>query len=296
MKKIFSVFGVLLVALTMMVGCEKEYSQETGGQFGGTQGSFRAQIDGEQWIATQVKSASRMNDVIVLVGSSEDGKSITLRVADSGVHNYMLHNTSMDNVGVFMDSAVVPYAAFTTNQWLVDSLYGNVNITAIDTVRKTMSGNFQMRVFRQLDGLKRTITLGEFTNISYATTPPPPSAADTFRVKVNNVDFSYNSLTAMPVLGNLMINATQGGNETVGLSFPDNIAPGTYAIDMVAAQGVYNPDASTFTSATTGTLTILEHNTGTNRIRGTFSFTADDLASPLPTPYQLTEGYFSLSY
>ena len=237
-----------------------------------------------------------MNGVILLYGSSGDGKSITLRVADSGVHNYMLHNTSADNVGIFMDSAIVPNAAFTTNQWLVDSLYGNVNITSIDTVRQTLSGNFQMRVFRQLDGLKRVITLGEFTNISYATTLPPPAAADTFRVKINNVDFSYNSLTALPVLGSIMINATQGGIETVGLSFSETIAPGTYSIDMVTAQGLYNPDQSTFTAAESGTLTILEHNTTTNRIRGTFNFTADDMVTPLPTPYELTDGYFSLSY
>ncbi len=296
MKKILSGFALVLMTLTLLVGCEKEYSQETGGQFGGAQGSFRAQIDGEQWIATQVKSASRQNGVILLVGSSGDGQSITLRVVDSGVHNYQLQNTS-DNRGFYMDSTIVPLAEFGTDQWLTDSTYGNINITAIDTIRKTISGNFQMKVFRQLDGLKRTITNGEFTNISYGppATNPPPAGADTFKVKVNNVDFVSSNVMAMSAMGSLLINATSNAGESVGLTFSETITPGTYQIDMISAQGTYS-SGSTIAMAESGTLTILEHNTSTNRIRGNFSFVADDVMTPLPVPYQLTEGYFALSY
>ena len=298
MKKILTGLLVVFTALTVLVSCDKEFSLETGGGLVVPQGSFRAQIDGEQWIATQVKSASRLNGVILLVGASGDGQSITLRVVDSGVHNYQLQNTS-DNKGFYMDSSIVPISEFGTDQWLVDSTYGNINITAIDTVRKTISGNFQMKVFRQIDGLKRTITNGEFTNISYGPPPvvtPPPGGADTFRVKVGGVDFNYSTFSGAESFGIINMTAMSASGQTVMLTLPAAIAVGTHNFSAGMPMANYMPDMTTMMEAVSGSVEIIEHNVAGRMIRGNFSFEANDPDTPLPNNVVLSDGYFSITY
>ena len=44
---------------------------------------------------------------------------------------------------------------------------GALAITSIDPSRRTMSGTFSLKVFRQLDRTQRIITEGIFTNIPY---------------------------------------------------------------------------------------------------------------------------------
>jgi len=285
---------ITVLSIIIFSACQKEITAEDG-TLPVAQGSFRAKINGVQWEANSIKAASRDGGVIVLYGLNTDKKSILLRVADSGVHNYALHSESMSNVGIFIDSAVSPFA-FTTNQWNVQGNYGNLNITSIDAAKKTMSGTFSLQVFKALDSTQRTITEGVFTNIPYATQPPAPSATDSFRVKINGVNFSYNLLVGIKAFGKINVSASQGAAPTVGLSLPDTITVGKRSFDLFDLIGQYNPSTSVFLAADTGSVTILEHNTVTKRIRGNFHFLANTVLTHLPPNVQLTEGYFSIKY
>ncbi|MEO6405731.1 MAG: DUF6252 family protein [Ferruginibacter sp.] len=284
---------IFIICAIWISACQKEYNPFDS-PITATQGDFTAKINGVSWVAN-VKAATRQGGVIVLYGNSSDKKSIVLRVADSGVHNYSLHTASQDNVGAYTDSAINPNA-FATNQWDIAGSYGNVNITSIDTARKTMSGTFSMRVYRMLDSLSRTITEGVFTNIPYASAPPAPSGTDSFRVKVDGVPFSYNLLIGISVFGKVNISAAQNQAPAVGLSLPDTIRTGTYQFDIIDYIGQYNPSSTLFLQADTGTITILEHNVATKRIRGNFHFKANQPFTHLPPDVQLTEGYFSVKY
>lgn len=287
----------LFFTLAFLPACQKEYDPGIGSTptpTPGGSGSFTAAINSTNWSATS-KSATRQGGVIVLYGSSTDNKSIVLRVADSGVHVYTFHTQSSSNFGAYTDNAVGTNA-FATNQWPVDGAYGTVNITAIDTVNKTMTGTFNMKVYRAFDSLQRTITQGVFTKISYSVTSPPPSTTDSFRVKVNGAPFTYSTITAFKGFGMISVSASTGAAPSVGITVPDNVTPGNYAFDIITYVGQYNPSSTTFLAADTGHVTILEHNLTTKRIRGTFQFKANQVFTHNPPDVQLTEGYFSAIY
>lgn len=306
MLRKYRIFLVLLSCFAMFTACEKEYSVENsipgGGGIGGgggvTQGSFRAKIDGVQWTANRIKSASRMSGRISIGGTSSDGKNMVLAVADSGVHNYQFVSTSSSNAGAYTDSSLAPIASLVTNQWVVDSTYGNVNITTIDEVRKTMSGTFKMYVIRALDGIKRNITEGVFTDIPYSTSLPPSSSTDSFTVKVDGVEFLETSIFGLKANGLLNFSATTNASATVGINLPENITPGTYTLGSIGTNyvGQYNPNSSTFLVASPGTITVLEHNTTTKRLRATFSFSARPFGGITPGSAELTDGYISAGY
>lgn len=289
-------YGIIAVlSVFCFTACEKEYSLEIGNNLVTGPGSFRANVDGEQWIATLVKSASRLNGVILLAGSAGDGTSITMRVKDSGTHVYRFHNTSTDNLASYMDSSIVPIAPFRTDQWLVDSLYGELAITNIDTVRKLMSGNFNFKAYRSVDGKIITITNGQFNNISYGVPALPPTA-DTFRVKIDGVDFNYNSLNIQEDFGLINITAMNGSGQMVTLLMSSGITPGGYSFGAMTPTVNYFPDFTTQYETLSGLLNIEQNNTSTGRIRGTFNFEANDPDTPLPANIQFTDGFFSLSY
>ncbi len=159
-----------------------------------------------------------------------------------------------------------------------------------------MSGSFSIHVYRQFDSMQHSITEGIFTNISYSTQPPPPATTDSFRVKVDGTNFTYNLLGAISVFGKINISAAQTVAPAVGLSIPDNVVPGTYDFDIINFVGQYNPSTSVFLGADTGSVTILEHNPVTKRIRGNFHFLANTVFTNTPPNVQLSEGYFSVRY
>jgi hypothetical protein len=289
-----SYIALLALVTVIIFSCQREYNPENE-PIAGASGDFRATIDGQAWVANKIKTATIEGGVIAIYGESMDKKSILLRVADSGVHNYSMWLSSATNAGVFQDSAINPYA-FVTNQWDDEGNYGNLRITNIDTARKTMSGTFDLKVFRQMDSTQRIITSGVFTNISYATTLTPPSATDSFRVKIDGSNFSYNLLGGYLAFGKISVSASVGAAPAVGITFPADIIPGRYQYDIVDIIGQYNPSTTLFLAADTGHLVILENNPLTKRVRGTFNFLANGAFTHSPPNHQLTEGYLSVIY
>lgn len=291
-------FFSILTCMFIFSACQKEYDPGIASSTPTptpNSGSFTAVIGGTNFTAT-ARYATRQSGVLLLYGKSADNKEIVLRVADSGVHNYSFSNTSFSNAASLTDSSTGNGFAFTTNQWPSDGNYGNMNVTSIDTVNKTMSGTFSLKVFRDLDTMQRTITQGVFTNISYTTSPPPTSTTDSFRVKVDGTPFVYNILAGIKTFGMLAVTASNNGAPTVGITMPETVSPGTYAFDGFTYIGQYNASQTTFLAADTGHVTILEHNVTTKRIRGTFQFKANTPFTNAPPDVQLTEGYFSVIY
>ena len=288
MKKIL--FGLCLL-MFIFSSCEKEVSLENGNNIGAA-GDFRADIDGISWVANSVSRATRAGGFITLYGKDFNNKTITMIVKDSGVHSYSFSSTSTTNVGIYEDSSITPVAAWSTTQWLAPGIYGDMNITEIDTVRKLLTGTFTINVYRSIDDQTKAITNGVFIKIPYTQTVVAPPVADTFRVKVDGTQYSYSSIALNSVGANFSITAAQGtGTSSVNLIL-GNLPAGTYTIGGTDYIGFYAMGANVFT-ATTGTLTILENNTTTRRVRANFDFTG---TSGTPPDAVLTEGYFSMSY
>ncbi len=288
MKKVlFGLFSLMVI----FTSCEKEVSLENGNNIGAA-GDFRANIDGTSWVANAISRATRAGGFITLYGKDFNNKTITMIVQDSGVHSYSFSNTSTTNVGIYEDSTITPIAAWSTTQWLAPGIYGDMNITEIDTVRKLLTGTFTINVYRSIDDQTKAITNGVFIKIPYSQTVVAPPVADTFRVKVDGTQYSYSSLTLNTIGSNFSITAAQGaGTSSVNLIL-GNLPPGTYTIGGIEYLGFYAVGTNAYTG-TTGTLTILENNATTRRIRANFDFTG---TTGTPPDAVLSEGYFSMRY
>ena len=292
-------FVTLLIVAFVFSACQKEFTLEDGSSTTPGSGNFTARINDSSFSAS-ITGATIQNGVIVVYGN-RGGKSILMRVADSGLRNYQFTNTSFTNVAAYTDSNLTSnfgVVSFTTNGWPVNGNYGNLNVTRIDTAAKTISGTFALRVYRNVDSLNRNITQGVFTNIPYTTTAPPLTGSDTFRVKVNGVNFVYQLRVGLKAFGSVNISASaSSGAPSVGLSLPDNVAPGTYLLDGGFTYiGQYNPSSTVFLASDSGRVTILSHDISNKRIRGNFNFLANTVFTNLPPNVQLTEGYFNMGY
>lgn len=312
MKSLFFALSVLLV----FASCQKEItgeiitSSESAGSTGSTNstsGNMQAKIDGTLWVANKGAGASfstaanGLPALLNISGVSTDNKIFTITVVDSGVHVYTLNDNVMA-AGAFIDSSSSNPFAFATNQGPAGVTAGTVSVTSIDKVKKTISGTFSFKVYRQMDSTQKTITEGSFTDLPYvdgSNVLPPAAATDTFTVKIDGTLFKpvHISGTALPIMNTLSI---QGSDslvvKTVAVNFPTNTPPGTYTLDLFGGTyiGQYN-DGTNSLGSSSGTLEIIEHNTTTKRIRGKFSFKADYLLNPAITA-QLSEGYFSVKY
>lgn len=283
------------------LGCQKDFVitdgdtsiiTPPGGPGNGVTGTFTATIDGVPFVADKVAAASQAIGVIAIVGQNKAGEQILLRVADSAVHNYTLDINSATNVAAY--SKDTGYAYGTNGGNTADQSGGVMNITSIDTVKRIMSGTFSIKVYRQFDNKQKIITNGVFKNISYDIAAiPPADKTDSFRVKVDGIPFSAYAINNYTYGSTLNISASnQNISKTFGFHFLDSTPPGTYdlstSFDYVAQ---YN-EGTDYMIADAGTLTILERNTTTNRLRANFNFHAFSFLSGAKA--NLTEGYFSI--
>ena len=295
-----------ILLLTALISCQKEISfepgQAGGGSGTGANGILKMKIDGKQWVADKAAGASLMVGMINISGLGNDKKTFTITLSDTVARTYVLSNviTTIDSAHA---AALYDSVSATNDSWSTvagddPSMAGGwVNIAKIDKVKKTMSGSFQFKMYRETDSSTVVITEGVFENLSYATTLPPASATDTFRVKISGSSWTPASIVGVVNFGSISVVANEVSlSKTVGITMPANIATGSYTFDFLGGQyiGAYNPNPTTTLASTSGTLTILEHNTSTKRIRGNFNFVAEPVLGG--TGVNLTEGYFSVKY
>jgi hypothetical protein len=294
-------FFVLLMAMT---ACQKELSYELGngtpngnGNPTGVNGVLKMKIDGQQWVADKVASASIIQGVVAIGGMSNSRKTFILRLDKDRLGDFLLSQDSF-HIMVLSDSTENPFSYATNEGNDTTESVGHVRVSKIDTTRKTISGTFNGKLYRALDGKTRMITEGVFENLSYTTTLPPVNSKDTFRVKIDGAGWTPQSVTgaAISFTNQLSIVANDAtATKTVGITMPLNITPGTYNLDFFGLTyiGQYNL-GSTYLASQSGKLTILEHNVSTKRIRGNFNFVGKELLGPQTA--QITEGYFSVIY
>jgi len=290
----------VLFAFALLISfssCQKELDGGSGGGGGAVSGNFKAKIDGNWWVANKIASANKTFGFISLNGESNDKKTVRILLLDSGVHNYTVDAGSI-NTAIYIDSSSGTVKTFSSAQ---ASAPGSVHITSIDTAGKTMSGNFSFKVFNQSDATEKNFTEGSFTNIPYTTNLPiGGNSTDTFKVKIAGSLWTAPVVLGLSAGGQLVVTGSDPAiQKSVALAFPSTITPGTYAFNITTGTyiGTYIPDLDPthIKISTLGSLTILEHNTTTKRIRGNFFFTASDFANPLNF-ILMTEGYFSVTY
>lgn len=295
MKKGLIYIAVLIAALPMF-SCHKEVSLETKT---GLNGDFKAIIDGVDWIAADSsKGAAILGGLINITGVSADNKQISITLNDTVTGVYTL-NQSTTSFAAYVDNASSGFNAYATNESGDTTLAGGtVTITQIDKVNKTISGTFSFTVFRSSDSLRKKITSGVFYKLSYTDSLPAGNGSDTMTVAINGTNWVAQNIISSGLTGQLIINGSSvNGAQSVSLIMPLSVTPGSYSLDYSALTyiGAYTQAPSISLVSTSGTLSILENNPSSHRIRGNFQFQATDLQG-VNSSQSLTNGYFSVQY
>src|SRR6185437_14289039 len=170
MKKAI-ICALAFLAAWGLPSCKKETSIENGNNVGG---NFIARIDGTQWAAaSNAEQVTMVQGLINITGISSDNREISMTLTDTVAARYTLslHSSS---VAAYINIDSSDVYAFSTNQGTDSSLAGGeVTVTQIDRVNRTMSGTFSFNVFRSIDGRQHSITAGVFNKLPYSTTLPP---------------------------------------------------------------------------------------------------------------------------
>jgi hypothetical protein len=297
MKKTIIYCFVLLACCA--AACKKEYSIEGNGNLNA---NFTAVIDGNQWAALETKeSATIIQGVITLTGISNDDQQISITISDTLPGTYLLNQQSL-SVGAYADIDSSDLYAYATNQG-TDSAQagGEVTITAIDPIHKTLTGTFTFKVYRELDGSQKSITMGVFTSIPYTNTPPPAAKTDTIVADIGSAGFTGQNNQASINAGQLsIVGLSQNASQTIGLMMPANVTPGSYPLDgsNVSFGGLYGAIANSTTESfisTQGTLVVQANDPTAMRVKGTFQFTGTD-ATNTALSIAITNGFFSVYY
>jgi hypothetical protein len=299
MKKAI-LYGLVLFGGWLISSCKKETSIEKGNNVAG---NFVAQIDGAQWAAaSNTQQATLIQGMINITGISSDNQEISITIADSVAGTYTLNQQST-SLAAYADIDSSDVYAFATNQGKDTTQAGGVvTITEIDPISKTMSGTFSFKVYRDMDGRQKTITAGMFNRLPYTTSLPSGSVSDTLTASIDGTAWAGKSIEASLNAGELsIVGSSSDGSQAVGLLLPSTATAGTYPLDgsNPSYVGVYTIVASGTAAglvSTAGSVTIVENNTASSRISGSFEFTAKDPTGTSSASHAISSGVFSIYY
>ncbi len=251
---------------------------------------FRADFSGGTWTAqnTTVQLSANSFQLVATRGTAGEGFGFSL--SGGTVGSYAANSNA---VAFTPANSVFGYAG--VNPANTTENTGSVTITSINTVNQTVSGVFSYKGYWSdvsvINILPIIFTNGVFNNLPYTTAPVPSN--DSFSTKINGTDFIDTNIAVSTISNVIRIKAFNASSQDVTIGIRDNVTPGTYTITgnigVDVVQASYKPNGTSL-QAYTGSVTILSKTT--TRIRGTFTFTANDG----PTVYQFTVGQFDVDY
>lgn len=297
MFRFFRILSAVILCQLVISSCQKEVSVDTQGTPGnssGVNGTFKAKIDGVQYTADAVVTASVILGGTTISASSKDKKTFAIAITDTAGGTYILDQNSLHGIA-FVDSTDSNLGGFASNEGADTTQSGGKITITFDRVKKIISGTFTCKLMRGSDKKQKVVTEGTF-QIPYSNTIPLAKATDTLRVKIDGKDWTAKSITANAGSGLLTIIASeQNLTKIVTLQFPQLTTNGTYDFDFAGNYvGLYLPDGLSPYTADSGMLTVVEHKISSKRIRANFNFKASALAGGNSAVF--TNGYFSVGY
>ncbi|MEH6762891.1 MAG: DUF6252 family protein [Aequorivita antarctica] len=324
MKKMYLLKGMLLAFIVFQFfSCDNEpltgeFVQDE--QNDADEGQFKAQIAGQEFIASSTSATMTTENELVITGSKPGGEDIVLAITNAAVGTFSLTTSgTTENAGSYFDGSVnmLPYMSA---QALGGS--GQLKITELDTDAKTVSGTFSFVGFRikvdgngdpVLDGDGNPvlesieISRGAFNAIEYILDDTGGGGGgnnpeNEFFAKVDGVDFVADSISVTePVVGDvhmIKIEALNAERQLIRIDVPRSLGVGTF--DMVRISdgtkliALYNAagGAENLTS-NPGTITISEFDLEVGVLKATFNFTGTDPLNQLPDVVEVTEGSFT---
>ncbi|MBU3010942.1 hypothetical protein KO506_05980 [Polaribacter vadi] len=288
--KYIKAFSLFLSFLLIFSSCE-----ENGIFFPSYENNanFQATFDGETFLTTDVNFTLEGEYLFVNAIDATTNESFTLRIDtyDLGVFSF----EGLNNVATYAEDKANSSDVWTT--FSETSSRGTIEITNIDYVYNTISGNFNFIGRNSISGSSKAFLSGSFNEVPKGDFP---IGNESFTAKINGVEYDEISLFGnLVTIGNnklITIDANKSATETISITVPYNVLVGEYNFGSFAAQtyptAQYTVNGLTYEAD--GKITILSHNTTTNDIVATFEFTASSTSST--EVFSITEGQLNLSY
>ena len=319
--------GMLLAFIVFQFfSCENEpltgeFVQEE--QNDADEGQFKAQIAGQEFIAASTSATLTTENELVITGSKPGGEDIVLAITNAAVGTFSLTTGGTnENAGAYFDGSI-NLLPFMSAQAVGGS--GQLQITALDTDAKTVSGTFSFVGFRiKVDGNgdpiidgngnpvleSIEISRGAFNAIEYVLDDTGGGGGgnnpeNEFFAKVDGIDFVAESISVTePMVGDvhmIKVEALNAERQLMRIDVPRSLGVGTF--DMVRISdgtkliALYNAagGAENLTSDP-GTITITEFDLEAGVLKATFNFTGTDPLNQLPDVVEVTEGSFTVYF
>lgn len=264
---------------------------------------FQVDFDGQTFVADQVSATvleGGVMNITGLRGSNQESIILTMNGTTPGTYELGVQD------GVFVNGGTYSEANGSSNVWLAltDGMtaQGEIVVTEIDTENMTISGTFQFTGTNPISQESKEFMNGIFQNISFTDDLGENTGGQNeFFANVDGVEFVEDAVTGnfsnLAGMTSISINATKNSLETIGITLPGDITPGTYDFQSFSTPlAQYNLSATDIYTGD-GTVTITTHDTATNKIIGTFEFTATPVTGGTGTgSYEVTEGSFDITY
>jgi hypothetical protein len=263
-------FMLLFFAAFALISCEDVQTNSP---------ALQAELNDVLYRATDVRAEIRQNGNLVIQGIT-DLESLTITLSGSSEGVYVLGGQGT-NRAVFQDFLG---SVYTTRP------YGDGEVVIQSNRNNLFTGTFKFNAYRfGLDTLNaQKGFFYEVPLIAGSTQPEPDPAQNILSATIDGVEFDAQNTDVTNTNNTITINGVNG-NQTIVLTFPNNITPGVNQIGQgVSAQ--YILDGDTF-EAISGNISILIHDTNMKAISGNFSFETDG-----NTPFVIEEGVFSITY
>ncbi|HOK37833.1 MAG: DUF6252 family protein [Bacteroidales bacterium] len=253
-----------------------------------------ALVNSTNWRTPDPKAILTDNS-IKIYGTSANGQTIILNVKSAEVGEYYLNQTN-GNYAEFipnMSSGAVRYSTLGNENGT-----GFIRISSINKETKTISGNFYFTAFRSTDNTSRNITDGNFANVPYKyySVNDTSQFQNTFIFVENNRTWEAKTITGVKNDTAIILFGECDRAEawqSITLTLPKNISAGVqYITETGPVYGIFQQGFYEY-KAINGSITIIENNSNTRTIRGTFFF--NYLDNQFQTK-SITGGQFEIRY
>lgn len=287
-KKITSLLTLAL--FTALSSC----SSDSDGQTTGAGGTISATIDGQPWesisggaVANVTNVQVEGHDALVLqiIAMKADQSTVTMQ--------FPINNLSTGTFTFNGDmSGQLSYVSSFSNLNMFSSAENDgsftITLTEVNTDASTITGTFSGTLVNFMGTETIEVTNGVINNVSFANTELHSNGTMSLTNNGNAVNLANNPENgtnfwvyessfdnSISVLGQSVTNSNVGA---YGITFPDNVTPGTYSLtseDGFSASYSNNDDPDY--NITEGSITIVSH-IG-NTIVATFNFNANNSLS-----------------
>jgi hypothetical protein len=269
MRKLFPLF---IVSLSLFYACEDVQTNTA---------SLQANLDEFFYKAEAAIAEKHQDNSYTITGYGGD-QTFVLHIDSPQAGEYPVGGSS-PNWATYTDSNGSVYTTIPSGE-------GAITVTSWDTSFKTLTGKFSLTmVLPGIDTLR--VHQGLFFEVPYGFGATPndtviPENDGSFLGQVDGTTFTPTSVNGIGTGNNIVVSAV-GATYTITLTFPIDVTTGNYQIPSTGITATIT-DGTNSEVANQGTAVIVEHDTGFNVLKGTFSFQTDS--------HVVSLGQFDITY